>query len=1152
MFSIVLCLCLSFTTANTYAQMPNRETTQNIETRTGEEAVFKDVSTKDWYYDAAMFVNSRGFMTGMSPGIFGGSTKLSRAQFATILHRMAGTEKVPYEKKFKDVPQGTFFTDAVMWASSKGIITGYTEGPTKGYFGASDYITREQMAVMMYRYADSLGIDVSGRSDLNTFKDGKKTSPFAKDQMAWAVSYGLISGNDNGTLAPQGTAARAECAMIIMRYTLKNEESGGITREDWIVSLIDVLEKDTTSVIDEYSFNEADEVDSPEVIETAYRWGMIPGFDGSSKMNFSPDTPATREFIAYTAIHGLGYTLEETELQFSDSAQCTYLLEDEYAVSLGLLKENDGAFVPGGTVNKTEKEDILAKIKELTGTGEETEVIDYADDVKESTMDYDLNEQSQQITTTDTEAKNWKPGEIHVLINEENPEDSIAIKVENVTSSGGQINISYSTPEFGEVIDEIDMSGSVSQEGTFIPDPEINIENMPMTRANGSGEIPLSKEISFSKKVNMQGENIELIKGTLSIDSIDYNFDIDGGFPLPDINRAYIAVNNSATVSSNINIEDLVGDDLKYEFTLGTIMVPIGPIFIEGNINAVIDLDGNFTLKYEITNKTGIDYSQGKFKPVFTIKQDLKDLSLEGSLKAGFEMEPAVSFLGFDIASVGAEFGRNFEGKAQIYELNPFKFCLDTDTYLYASISAKMLNGWKEYDVDILTKEEGLGRDYYHFEETGNTGTCTRTKGYYKGKVLSLADSSPIEGATIKVVKQDKTIDSVMTNNNGEFVGSKIEIGDYTLIVEKEGYYTYQQEITINTESSLYIPTIYLNKKSESGSSEEDFVINEFGDLTEYKGPGGHIVIPDGVITIVAKVFYNDKTISSVEFPDSLEEIGANAFAGTNLKGDIVLPKNFKKLYSGCFVDANLDRLVIPKDFKYQHDYHYAYPFSGATINKVVFEEGRTETDTYLFSYCDIGEIEFPTTLEVINGLSFDHNSALKKLDFTECTNLKKIDTAFYECSALEVVILPEEVEELDGCFSNCVNLKTITLPKSFTYASLPFNNCSNIENVIFREGITVIPHLLLYRLSSVKELHIPKSVTMIDDTVFYGWTSIEKIYIPESVTTIVDDAGIRQINPEIDLGYRPTIVCKEGSYAHEWAEELNCPIIFDDSMGTD
>lgn len=186
---------------------------------------FKDVPTNAWFYDAIEYVSDKGYMTGMDPdakplAYFGAVEELSRAHFATLLYRIAGSPEVTYENKFKDVPDGQFYTDAVIWASNEGIITGYTEGPDKGKFGASDNITREQIAVMMYRYAQYAGMDTSAKGDLTEFPDGNKTSAFAKEAMAWAVGAGLISGNEDGTLAPQGEVSRAVCATIIMRFDI--------------------------------------------------------------------------------------------------------------------------------------------------------------------------------------------------------------------------------------------------------------------------------------------------------------------------------------------------------------------------------------------------------------------------------------------------------------------------------------------------------------------------------------------------------------------------------------------------------------------------------------------------------------------------------------------------------------------------------------------------------------------------------------------------------------------------------------------------------------------------------------------------------------------------------------------------------------------
>ncbi len=175
---------------------------------------FADVNTGDWYAESAAFVNERGIMTGMSETEFGPSVRLSRAQFATILYRMKGEPEVTYDgAAFPDVADGQFYTKAAMWAKNSGVISGYEDGR----FGPADEITREQMAVMMYRYANMRGLDISAEGDMSGFPDAGQVSSFADREVKWAVGAGLIKG-DGGNVNPQGTAERAQCATIIMRF----------------------------------------------------------------------------------------------------------------------------------------------------------------------------------------------------------------------------------------------------------------------------------------------------------------------------------------------------------------------------------------------------------------------------------------------------------------------------------------------------------------------------------------------------------------------------------------------------------------------------------------------------------------------------------------------------------------------------------------------------------------------------------------------------------------------------------------------------------------------------------------------------------------------------------------------------------------------
>ena len=153
---------------------------------------YTDVTRQDWFVNYATMLYKMDIMTGMNETTFGGGEKVSRAQFATILWRMEDMPEAVYDaNRFPDVPDGEFFTKPVMWASDKdvNIITGYADGK----FGAGDEITREQIAVMMYRYAKFAELDVSAAGDLSAFPDGKDVSAFAVDAMKWAVgSLSLI------------------------------------------------------------------------------------------------------------------------------------------------------------------------------------------------------------------------------------------------------------------------------------------------------------------------------------------------------------------------------------------------------------------------------------------------------------------------------------------------------------------------------------------------------------------------------------------------------------------------------------------------------------------------------------------------------------------------------------------------------------------------------------------------------------------------------------------------------------------------------------------------------------------------------------------------------------------------------------------------
>lgn len=181
------------------------------------ELPFTDVLEDAWYADAAAYVYKHGLMAGTSATTFAPDATTSRSMIATILWRMAGSPVVNYALDYTDVAQGQWYSEAIRWAASEGIVGGYGNG----LFGTNDPITREQFAVMLYRYAQEQGYDVSVGENTNilSYADVADLSEYAISAMQWAVGAGIINGTGDGsTLTPQGQATRAQAAVMLMRF----------------------------------------------------------------------------------------------------------------------------------------------------------------------------------------------------------------------------------------------------------------------------------------------------------------------------------------------------------------------------------------------------------------------------------------------------------------------------------------------------------------------------------------------------------------------------------------------------------------------------------------------------------------------------------------------------------------------------------------------------------------------------------------------------------------------------------------------------------------------------------------------------------------------------------------------------------------------
>lgn len=174
---------------------------------------FTDVKQGSWYYDDVSYVYQNELFYGTSSTEFSPLGKMQRCMMTTVLHRMAGEPTVSYSNLFSDIPDGQWYTKGTIWAGEKRIVAGVGNGR----FNPSANITRQEIAVILYRYAVEMGYDVTARASLSSFSDAASVASWSKEAMSWAAGTGILNGS-NGALRPNGDATRAEVAAMLHRF----------------------------------------------------------------------------------------------------------------------------------------------------------------------------------------------------------------------------------------------------------------------------------------------------------------------------------------------------------------------------------------------------------------------------------------------------------------------------------------------------------------------------------------------------------------------------------------------------------------------------------------------------------------------------------------------------------------------------------------------------------------------------------------------------------------------------------------------------------------------------------------------------------------------------------------------------------------------
>ena len=182
-------------------------------TETPSKTKFNDVSANDWFASAVDYVTGKGMMNGTADNTFSPKAHTTRGMVVTVLYRLENQPSTS-AASFTDVASGAYYANAVAWANANGIVSGYGSGK----FGPNDKVTREQLAAILYRYAQYKKYDVSGAKSLDGYTDAQSVSSYAVPALQWANAAGVVTGKSGSKLDPKGYATRAEVAAMLMRF----------------------------------------------------------------------------------------------------------------------------------------------------------------------------------------------------------------------------------------------------------------------------------------------------------------------------------------------------------------------------------------------------------------------------------------------------------------------------------------------------------------------------------------------------------------------------------------------------------------------------------------------------------------------------------------------------------------------------------------------------------------------------------------------------------------------------------------------------------------------------------------------------------------------------------------------------------------------
>lgn len=617
--------------------------------------------------------------------------------------------------------------------------------------------------------------------------------------------------------------------------------SGGdnISRIEWVTNLVTTLGCEIDIPDDEllYSFSDILDVATAKILNTAVIYGILP-YDASAGIpNFNPNSEASREFAAMTAVKGLGFADSESVLDCTDANTLIYPNQDAIAVSIGLIQLQNKAFNPNGSLDQNEMSELLEMIKSINSPPEIDEnynnVVTYADGVKnlQSVTNYTATDGNTVVTVpVNDETKSLKVNDVFVLPGTDEHPSGISMKIIEISQERDVFVLTCIKPEnMSDIVKDIDVEGygvadidniTVAEgvEYSYIEDEDADLPLSTLGNINGGGTVAIPGKLAFKIKKDIIPDKVNL-EGTVkvSIPAIKYKVNADFGFTGNRINDLYLAIEQKDEVEGAVKLTAVSGE-LKKDgsIQLGRVGVPLGDTGLSVDIVLWVgfSLEGKTSVTYTIEQTNGIQVINNNLRMIKEAKISREVKLFEASFKLGPKLSATLTFFeAMDLADFTVDGGLGI--KAGIIIRPTGLVCVDGTVYFYLETSAGKNSVLGQvfgltYENEIYDETNSPYKLKLHAENGTPVPKCTYGKGTLSGSVAMASNRTNfIPNARVAVYSGNNLVKNLYSDSSGKY-SAQLDDGPYTITVSANGYIPFDCDTVLKTNETTFVETLLM------------------------------------------------------------------------------------------------------------------------------------------------------------------------------------------------------------------------------------------------------------------------------------------------------------------------------------------------------